>query len=226
MAATKVPLESDHYYHIYNHAIGKENLFKDDSNYLFFLNRFKKWILPISRILSYCLMPNHFHFLLYIKNDRALAAVFDQKIRNRLNLPESFKFSNEVGTVRIIGSSNATASAIIERLIPEQFSHCFNSYVQAFNKVHDRKGALMKEGFQRKLIDSEEYMRKVICYIHNNPVNHGFVKNPEDWRFSSYRELFSSNESFIERREVMDLFDTMPNFLFVHRMYGDVDLEA
>ncbi len=32
-------------------------------------------------------------------------------------------------------------SGIIGKLLSEQFSHCFNSYVQAFNKTNDRMGS-------------------------------------------------------------------------------------
>jgi len=35
---------------------------------------------------------------------------------------------------------------------------------------------------------AKEYPFACMSYIHNNPVNDGIVKNPSDWRYSSYRE--------------------------------------
>lgn len=50
-------------YHIYNRGNFKQQLFFSDDNYLFFLEKCKRYLLPYSDILGWCLMPNHFHFL-------------------------------------------------------------------------------------------------------------------------------------------------------------------
>jgi|WetSurMetagenome_2_1015567.scaffolds.fasta_scaffold597378_1 putative transposase len=52
------------YFHIYNRGVGKSRIFKDDRNYEFFLGRMSKYLDPSLPIIAYCLMPNHFHFLL------------------------------------------------------------------------------------------------------------------------------------------------------------------
>jgi len=54
-------------YHIYNRAVGSELMFKTDDDYSFFLKKLARFILPISNIYAYCLIPNHFHLLLKIK---------------------------------------------------------------------------------------------------------------------------------------------------------------
>lgn len=36
MSDTQIPLNADGYYHIYNHAVGKENLFEVEKDYVFF----------------------------------------------------------------------------------------------------------------------------------------------------------------------------------------------
>lgn len=77
------------YYHIFNRGVGKMDIFKDDEDFKFFLYRLKENLYPqrtaLSRVegrplhrryvrkslpdgsytlLAYCLMPNHFHFLI------------------------------------------------------------------------------------------------------------------------------------------------------------------
>lgn len=54
-------------YHIYNHANGSENLFLEEENYRYFLQQFRKHVLPAVDMYAYCLLPNHFHLLLGIK---------------------------------------------------------------------------------------------------------------------------------------------------------------
>ena len=56
----------DGYYHIYNRGSEKRTIFLSDKDYLNFLKRVKKNISKYAvDVLSYCLMPNHFHFLIH-----------------------------------------------------------------------------------------------------------------------------------------------------------------
>ncbi len=50
-------------YHIYNRGNNKQRIFFKPENYSFFLHKVKKYLWPCSDILAWCLMPNHFHFL-------------------------------------------------------------------------------------------------------------------------------------------------------------------
>lgn len=73
-------------YHVYNRGAGKQNIFKDEEDYKTLLGYLKFYLTPInlqgsslkvapSRVLknhaleidllAYCLMPNHYHFLIY-----------------------------------------------------------------------------------------------------------------------------------------------------------------
>jgi putative transposase len=50
-------------YHIYNRGNNKQRIFFNDDNYLCFVDKVRKLISPCCEILSWCLMPNHFHFM-------------------------------------------------------------------------------------------------------------------------------------------------------------------
>ena len=51
-------------YHIYNRGNNKQPVFFNEENYLFFLDKMRTQIKPCCDILCYCLMPNHFHFII------------------------------------------------------------------------------------------------------------------------------------------------------------------
>ena len=57
------------YYHIYNQGNNKENIFIEAKNYYYFLRLVKKYIVPITEIYAYCLLPNHFHLLVMTSHD-------------------------------------------------------------------------------------------------------------------------------------------------------------
>jgi putative transposase len=64
-------IEPGFYYHIYNRGINREIIFPEDCFYMKFLCLFEKYMSGIADTLAYCLLPTHFHFLLYIKEHPA-----------------------------------------------------------------------------------------------------------------------------------------------------------
>ena len=66
------PLLPANYYHFYNRGNNKENIFREEENYHYFLALVKKYLLPIASIYSYCLLLNHFHFIIKIKEEKFL----------------------------------------------------------------------------------------------------------------------------------------------------------
>jgi putative transposase len=58
-------IEPGNYYHIYNRGINKGRLFTNEEHYHKFLTLCKKYLPQRVDVLAYCLLPNHFHFLVY-----------------------------------------------------------------------------------------------------------------------------------------------------------------
>jgi putative transposase len=71
-----------HYYHVYNRGVNRQRIFANPENYLFLLRRAKTFLADYPlRVIAYCLMPNHYHFLLYPEDDTALSR-FIQRLFN------------------------------------------------------------------------------------------------------------------------------------------------
>ena len=60
-------LQYGKYYHIYNRGNNRENIFIEARNYSHFLKLYTKHIEPVADTCAYCLLRNHFHFLVRIK---------------------------------------------------------------------------------------------------------------------------------------------------------------
>jgi len=75
----KANLQFNQYYHMYNRGNNREALFKEERNYYYFLDLYKKYIYPIADLYAYCLLPTHFHFLLRIKSLDELEGIYQEE---------------------------------------------------------------------------------------------------------------------------------------------------
>ena len=65
MGRRKTTFLPGHYYHVYNRGVNREAIFRNRENYLFLLRRLKECADKFCiTLIAYCLMPNHYHFLL------------------------------------------------------------------------------------------------------------------------------------------------------------------
>ena len=176
------PFNPSHFYHLFNRGNNKENIFKSEANYSCFLKLIKKHLLPICDIYAYCLLPNHFHLII--------------KIKDKNELPENINTG--------------------ERKLHQPFSNLFNAYTKAMNKKHQRAGSLFQEHLKRIKVDNEEYLQKLIVYVHTNPSHHS-ISNFENYMHSSYESLKSNKPTLLKREEVLHLFGGIENFKYVHQ---------
>lgn len=94
----------------------------------------------------------------------------------------------------------------------QSFSKLFNAYTKAFNKRYHRHGSLFERPFKRKSINSVDYLRKLILYIHNNPVHHGFCSHAIEYPWSSYLTFLSLKPTRLKREQVVGWFDDHASF--------------
>lgn len=62
------PLEPGVFYHVYNRGNNRETIFREVRNYAYFLKLWKKHIEPVADTYAYCLLGNHFHALIRVKD--------------------------------------------------------------------------------------------------------------------------------------------------------------
>lgn len=102
--------ESGQYYHVYNRGNNREDIFIEGRNYIYFLEKMKKYLLPAVDIYAYCLLKNHFHIVLRIKDENELP----EKIKEKLYLPFSHLFNSYSKSIN--KAYNRTGSLFQEHL--------------------------------------------------------------------------------------------------------------
>jgi putative transposase len=190
MANKREILIPDGYYHIYNRANAEDQLFTEEIEFLLFLKKYFCYSGLIFSTYGYCLLPNHFHFLIQVR-------------------PEC-ELNNYIGLFK---DEKARSNYLAQHL-----GNFFNWYATFFNKKHLRKGSLFIHSFHRKPILDQTYLNKLVCYIHANPVKAGLCLKPEEWKFSSYREFVDRPKYLSEKSiaQTLDWFDGLDNFKETH----------
>jgi len=71
--------------------------------------------------------------------------------------------------------------------LPEFMCYLNGGFARYSNARHQRIGHLFNGPYKPVLVESVFHLRIAIGYVAMNPVNHGFVDTPAEWRWSSYR---------------------------------------
>jgi len=66
------PITYGTFYHIYNRGNNRENIFFQERNYAYFLDLWWRHVSPIAETWAYCLLRNHFHAMVYVKDQADL----------------------------------------------------------------------------------------------------------------------------------------------------------
>ena len=151
----------DEAYHIYNRGNNKQLTFFKDENYLLFIDKMRSQLKPYCDILCWCLMPNHFHFIVQanessVKERSAFGGKPIQELSYRIGILLS-SYS------QAINKQNKTTGSL------------FQQKTKSKNLVNTK--GKNKRG---------DYLVNAMHYCHQNPWKAGLVKKIEDWPYSSF----------------------------------------
>ena len=148
------------------------------------------------RILSYCVMSNHFHLLLEVP-PLPQGGITDEELLKRLAVTSTdvtvTAVTEELARARRAGNE-ALAAEIHARYtyrmhnLSEFMKALLIRFTRWFNRTHERRGTLWEERFKSVIVQSGIAARTIAAYIDLNPVRAGLVSDPALYRWSSYGE--------------------------------------
>ena len=218
--------ESGHIYHIYNQGNNRQKIFFDRENYLFFLRKIRTHVSPFADILAWCLMPNHFHLMVYVNHTEVDEILIITRGTSTPSATLSRTRSSITSLEEISDPTQSRTRNQKQMSFNKSIGIMLASYTRAINKQLDRSGSLFRSeskavclteltGISQAWITGmgiaqitphdldSDYPNTCFNYILNNPVKDRLVSNPEDWEFSSFADSIGNrNGSLISKSRI------------------------
>lgn len=172
------PLINNQYYHIFSRSIGKFTVFNNEQEF----ERFYQ-LMDLFRYINF-----NYKYSEFIELDvsRRLGILNDLSKKSDVLL-EVVAFCLMPTHFHMILKQKTTDG------ITNYISRVLNGYSRYFNVKHRRVGPLWSNRFKNILVLDDDQLLHLTRYIHLNPTSAGLVKNPEEWKFSSYSEYIGNN---------------------------------
>jgi len=125
-------------------------------------------------LYEYVVMTNHIHLIVRVKE-------------------ESYKLSQIISDFK-----KHTTREILKQLEKDNRRYILNLIKNSFARKPGYKKQIWQRENYPEVIVSEKFLREKTRYIHKNPVKKEYVKNLEDWLYSSARNRILDDHSIIE----------------------------
>ena len=189
-------------YHCVSRVVGRQFLFKkaEKEQFVHFMRLYSRFCGV--RILSHCVMSNHFHLQVEVppgEGSRITDAEFFRRLSVLYSEGKVGQVKKELDEARQEDDEERVAE-IKERYtyrmgdLSEFMKTLKQRFTQWFNKKHGRKGTLWEERFQSVLVEDGYTARVMSAYIDLNPVRAGIEQDPKDYRWSSYASALAGDE--------------------------------
>jgi putative transposase len=184
------------YYHCMSRVVGGERLLGEREKEVF---RGMLWRVADFcgvRVLSYALMSNHFHVLVWVPEEEAVSdGELARRYRGLYETSRSARQPKPEVLEVLLRENGSEGQAWRRRLVARMgdVSAFMKTLKQRFslwyNRTHGRFGTLWASRFKSVLVEgSRRALMTVAAYIDLNPVRAGLVEDPADYRWCGYGE--------------------------------------
>lgn len=140
--------EPDQVYHVYNRGNQKQRTFFKDADYILFIEKIREHIRPYADILAWCLMPNHFHLLIYAKENGCSFRQSGSNVVQELSYRIGLLLSNYT---RILNRRNEWSGSVFQKKTKAKKVSAQRYVVTCMHYIH--QNPLVANLIQTKLED-------------------------------------------------------------------------
>ncbi len=199
MRTSRLLGEGRSFYHCMSRVVDKQFIFNELEKEYFLRTMRKLEAFLGVRVLTYCLMSNHFHVLLEVPEKDEEAELTPDQLLELLPILYSkntvFDVTQELERAK--GNKEWTRKILAryeERRgdLSDFMKELKQRFTQWFNRKQGRRGTLWEDRYKSVLVEgSENALITMAAYIDLNPVRAGIVEDPKDYRWSGYGEAVS-----------------------------------
>ena len=203
-------------------VVDRRFIFGDEEKEFFRQTMRKLEVFTGIRVITYCIMSNHWHILMEVPS---CGEVDDAELFKRIQqfyskqrakeLMQEFKMAAEhaertgsdtwINEVRERYLCRMGDLSVFVKELKERFS-------KWYNRKHQRRGTLWEERFKSVLVEnSDNAISTMAAYIDLNPVRAGIVDDPRAYRFCGYAEAVAGGNA--ARRGIEVVFQGLGNGL-------------
>jgi hypothetical protein len=151
-------------------------------------------IIPYADVLAWCLMPNHFHVMVHVRELIIRGATLSRTLNNQQELNKSIGIMLASYTRAINKQEDRTGSLFRDKTKAECITKTDEGISPSFYNTNRRTEINLHH-------PEQAYPKICFDYIHENPVNAGLVQNQEDWEYSSYRDYLGLRNGKLINKE-------------------------
>ena len=181
MPQKRPPYLPGHYYHFYNRGAHRKSIFREPDNYIFLLRKIKHYCSTLTLApIAYCLMPNHYHFLLQ-QDDEHAAGLLPQRVFNSYTKAFNKRYEHS-GTlfednykVKMIQQESHLlhlcryihANPLKDGLVTEIADWPYSNYLEW---IEERAGTLVDRDFVQQYFPSAQNYRDFVMDFFGQPL--------------------------------------------------------
>ena len=198
MRTPRILGEGRSFYHCMSRVVDRRFVFEDEQKEFFRRTMRKLEAFLGVRVVTYCLMSNHFHLLVEVPDKEELDPLTPESLfalLPKLYSPHQVKQLAEEWQRACDSGSEPWQREILDRFenrrgdLSTFLKELKQRFTQWYNRRNDRKGTLWEERFKSVLVEgSETPLLTMAAYIDLNPVRAGIVDSPEKYRWCGYGE--------------------------------------
>ncbi len=198
------------YYHCFSRIVNKDPVVgeREKEKFRLFMRHYEGFCGV--KVLTYCILSNHFHILLEVPAPPS-TPLSDPDFLERLRGLKDSAWSRTTRDQfqRFLDAGQPEAAQALKqrvcrlmwdvsgfmKLLKQRFS-------QWYNRLHERKGTLWEERFGSVLVEGVgKVLQTMAAYIDLNPIRAGIVKDPKEYRWSGYAEAVAGGREAQEGLE-------------------------
>ena len=191
------------YFHVTSRVVDKRFIFgdKEKNAFLGMMRQYENF--TGVQILSYCLMSNHFHMLVYVpvKPESIPEEEVLRRMKHLYSKDQMEQFKEQLKELESDAGTRLKEDFLDGfRVRMYHLSHFVRElklrFSKYYNAANEREGTLWETRFKCSLIEGHSNaLMNTAAYIELNPVRAGIVDDPAHYRWCSYTEALSGNKA-------------------------------